>query len=246
MNPVERFSSLVKEAVKKQRADEIAHLERWRASGDPEHLEPLLKAYEPVIQSKIRQYKAPSVNESAFRAELQTHLIKAFETYDPSRGTQLNTHVQNHLLKATRYNNLNQNFAYMPEGQTSIIGKIQRAQNQLNEDLGREPTHAEIAAHIGRPTSVVSRTLKSNRKDIPASKFEDDPDEFAAHRSAEVLSLLPHSLNEEENQVFSHLMGHEGHEQITSTNALAQKLGKTAPQISRIRSSILTKYKGYI
>ena len=245
-NPIDDLL-LTKEAeLQKKRQEELGHLENWRSNGkQPEHLEPLIKAYEPLVAQKIRLWKAPAVPEAAFRAELQKHLIKSFETFQPNRGAQLNTWVENNLRKAKRYNTRFQNIGYIPEGQARYIGPIQKAQNELAEQFGRDPTADEIGDHIGMPVKKVDRIMKAQRRDIPASAFETDPHEQALQRDDEVLSLLPFNLTPDERTVFNHLYGQEGHAKIQSTNDLAAKLGKSPSQISRIRSSILDKYKQY-
>jgi len=244
-NPVDDFLSTKEAARQQQRQDELQHLMRWKQTQDPAHLEPLIKAYEPLVAQKVRQWKAPAVQEDAFRAELQKHMIKAFQTFDPSRGAQLPTHVENNLRKALRYNNKFQNVAYIPEGQTKHIGAIQRAQNSLTEELGRDPTHDELADHLGMPLKQVTKILTNMRKDVPASVFETDPTEVAMHRDQEVLDLLPYNLTTDEKKVFNHIFGREGAPQISETNHIATALGKSPSQISRLRTSILSKYKQY-
>lgn len=244
-DPVDDLLLTKKAELQKKREQEIQQLNLWKQTKDPAHLEPLLKAYEPLIAQKIRQYKAPSIPEAAMKAELQTHLIKSFETFKPDRGAQLPTWVNHNLQKAQRYNTRYQNTGYIPEGQTKYIGPIQRAQNELTEQFGREPTPDELGDHLGMPPKKVTKILGAMRKDIPASAFETDPTEMALQRDDEVLDLLPYNLTHEERTVFNHLYGREGHEQIQSTNDLAKKLGKSPPQISRLRTSILRKYQEY-
>ena len=244
-NPVEQFLSTKEAALQQKREKEHQQLTLWKQTGQPEHLEPLLKSYEPVIAQKVRQYKAPAVNEAAFRAELQKHLIGAFESFDPSRGAQLSTHVENRLRKAQRFNNRYQNIAYIPEGQAQYIGKINKAQDELTDQFGRPPTHDEIADHIGIPPKQVGKIIKAQRRDIAASSFESDPTEIAMHRDQEVLSLLPYNLTADERQVFNHIFGQEGAKKITDTNSIAAAIGKSAPQVSRLRTSILNKYQQY-
>ncbi len=243
--PIEDFL-LTKEAeLKKKREEEIGQLNLWKQTKQPEHLQPLLRAYEPVISQKMRQYKAPSIPDSAFKAELTKHLIGAFDSFDPNRGAQLNTHVVNRLRQAMRYNARFQNVAYIPEGQIAQIAPIQKAQNELTEQFGRDPTVDEIADHMGRTPKFVNRVLTSQRRDIPASMFETDPAETGLARDEEVLSLLPHSLNPQENQVFSHLYGDKKHLHPGSMGGLAKQLGMSNSQLARVHTSILKKYKEY-
>src|SRR5688572_21670576 len=95
MNPLEAYLSHKHAAAESRKAHEVALWRQWMDGGQrPEHLEPLLRAYEPVLQQKMKQWKAPSLAPSAFKADLQTHFIRALERYDPERGTALNTHVE--------------------------------------------------------------------------------------------------------------------------------------------------------
>ena len=245
MNPVESFIQTKEAALADKRQKEMDQLQLWKQTQDPMHLQPLLKSFEPIIAQKVRQYKAPSVNEAAFRGELQKHLIGAFETFDPSRGAQLATHVENRLKKAQRFNAKFQNVAYIPEGQASHIGKINRATNELTEQFGRAPTFDEIGDHIGLSPKMVQKVVGSQRKDVRASTFETDPTEVAMHRDQEVLDLLPYNLTPNEKSVFNHIFGREGAMKTDSTNVIAQRLGMHPSQVSRLRAAILKKYRGY-
>lgn len=245
-SPVDDFLLTKNAEREKRRKDELDHLENWKSNGrQPEHLEPLLKAYEPLIGQKLRQFKAPAVPEAAMRAELQKHLINAFETYKPDRGAALPTWVENNLRKAQRYNSRFQNVGYIPEGQARMIAPIQRAQNELTEQFGRAPTNDELGDHLGMQPKRVAKILSAQRRDIPASAFETDPAEQALQRDHELLSLLPYNLTPDEKVVFNHIYGIDGHKQIGSTNDLAKELSKSPSQVSRLRTSILTKYKQY-
>ena len=225
-------------------------LEQWKQTRDPAHLAPLLKAYEPVIANAMRRYRAPTIPEPVFQAELTAHTIKAFETYDPSRGAALNTHVTNRLMKAHRFNNQHQNFAYIPAEPAAYIGKIDRAQSELREDLNRLPTNEEIANHLGVKTKLVDRVQTARRADIASSKFEDDPYEKSIGRNEEVISLLPYRLNEKQKEVFAYLYGDKKH-LIPRNNGkvnmgqLAQQLNMSGSQLSRIHAQIGTEFKKF-
>lgn len=250
MTPLEKFLKLASDTLTDRQRQELEHLSTWRNSGhDPEHLRPLLQTYKPILDQKLRQWKAPAVPSDAFKTELQTHFLDALHSYDPSKGAGLRTHVENRLQKAKRFNARYQNVARMSEAKSMQIGKIDSAKRELQEDLGRPPTFNEIADHIGNPKLTgrhVQKIEEARIGDVPASAFADDPTEIHHMRSREVLSLLPYELDEDEHRVFKHLYGLDGHEQITSTNQLAQQLGKSPSQVSRIRTSILNKYNQFM
>jgi DNA-directed RNA polymerase specialized sigma subunit len=260
-NPIEEYEESKEAAQTKRKADEISLWQRWKDSGEQAtHLQPLLKLYEPVIAQKVRAWKPPNVPESAFKAELQTHTIKAFQTYDPSRGAALNTHVEARLPKAMRYGNRGANVAYIPEEQARQIGRLRKAQDELSEELGRDPTHSEIADHIGMPMKRVTTILKAVRKDIPMGRsggedydytggaeraghgFEEQQIALASTILPQIFPNKPHHV-----AIFNHVFGTNDHTQIASTGELAKKLNISQSQVSRMKTQVgetLRKYMG--
>lgn len=236
------------EAKEKLAADKAAkHLDLWQTwnsnGRSPEHLEPLLKQFQPVINNFSNQWKAPTIPKSAMEMELMGHVVKAFETYNPNKGASLNTHVNVRVQKAKRYVVRHQNMAYIPEQKSYAIGPIQRAESNLSEELGRPPTPKEIADHLGMSVKHVLTTQKSLIRDIPGSAFESDPFPSLGSRQQEVLSMLPQVLSAQEKSVFD-LVFHPTNP-VTDTSLIAKRLGKDNSAISRIKSSIIDKIKTY-
>lgn len=250
--PVDDFFEVKEAARTARKQNEIDLWKTWKDNGQqPHHLEPLLKLYEPNLRYKTKQWKAPSVPESAFKAELQTHLIKALESYDPNRGAAINTHVEQRLHKAKRYNAKNQNMAYIPEGQISHIAKIQKAHDLLSEDFGRAPTFTEIADHLGMSPKRVETIQKSIRRDIPGSMLENDPTRvthIGAYEEQQIevaKNILPQLFpnKPEFHTLFNYSFGTNDHPQITSTGELAKKMGKSQSQISRMKTTMGNELK---
>lgn len=248
-NPITEFKEYRQQTSTARKDKEVALWERWKKAPDhekPDHLAPLLRAYEPTFNRKVSEWSmgARAIEPAAFKAELQKQFINALGNYDPSRAA-LSTHVEMRLQKAKRFVGTHQNLAYIPEGQARYIGPIQKARDELTEQFGRDPTHNEIADHLGMTLKKVEQISKSVKKDIPASLLVSDPSARASSRELEVLDLLQYDLSTEEKQVFDYLFGRNGMPQIQSTNDLAKKLKKSAPQISRLKSTILGKYKSF-
>lgn len=247
-NPIDDFfASLEKNAATERSQKDLAYWQYWNENGrQPEHLEPLLKSFKPVIAQAVNTYRAPTVQKSAFEAAATKQAIEAFASYDPNRGAALATHVIGRMKKLQRENNKLQNKAYIPEGKAAWIGKIQRAQSTLRDDFEREPTALEIAKHMGRPVKQIQSVLGSMKKDIVASQFESDPTKIPTAREQEVLDLLPFSLTSEQKEVFDHLFGQNGKRRITATNEIASALGKNPSQVSRIRTAILNLFQEHM
>jgi DNA-directed RNA polymerase specialized sigma subunit len=247
-NPAQEFLKLQEKTANKKAEEDLQLWHAWDQSGrKPEQLQPLLKRYEPLLARKARDWKAPAVDPAAFNAELQRQFIHAAHSFDPERGVAFNTHVQTRLPKAQRFNARYQNVGYIPEGQSVNIGPLDRAQEELLEELGRAPTHGEIAARMGLPEHKVTTLMKARRKDVPASRFETDPFGNASSRELDVIRLMqqrPHEyFTPDEAKVFQHIYGVGGAKKITDTTGLAAQLGISQPKVSRLKTSIATKVK---
>lgn len=250
-NPAQEFLGFQsKEAAGKAEEDlRLWHI--WDQSGRaPEHLSPLMKRYEPLLARKARDWKAPAVSPEAFGAELQRQFIQAAHTFDPSRGVAFNTHLQTRLPKAQRYNSRYQNVGYIPEGQSMNIGPLDRAHEELLDELGRAPTHAEIASRMGLPEHKVTALLKARRKDIPQTNREGVSDYMigsTTSREMDVIRIMqarPHEyFTPDEVKVFNHVYGVGGAKKITDTTGLASQLGISQPKVSRLKTSIADKVK---
>lgn len=249
-NPALEFLELRNKTASKKAEDDLALWHTWNQGGrSPEHLQPLLKRYEPLLKRKQREWSAGAraVAPAAFHAELQKQFINAAQSFDPERGVAFNTHIQNRIQKAQRFRSRYQNVGYIPEGQAAYIGPLEQAQEELTDQFGRAPTHAELATHMGLPEKRVTTLVKSLRKDVPASQFESDPYGSATSRENDVIRLMqnrPHEyLTHEESQVFNHIFGTNGAKKITDTTSLASQLGISQPKVSRLKTSIAGKIK---
>lgn len=252
---VDAATQWLQDKVASRKDKELAHWQAWKNSGeDPKKLQPLLKMYDNLVNQKTRQWKAgvTTIPDSAFKAELQSHIIKAFKNYDPSRGTALNTHVESRLPKAKRYRNRYQNTLYIPEEMAGKIGKLNSHREKLTEELGREPTIDELSDHIGLSPKRVKSILDAQQKTVPMGRSggEDSYDygsgdgstahAFEDQQIAIAQNILPTLFpnKPEMHQLFGHVFGVNDHRQISSTSELARVMGKTEPQISRMKTQM--------
>lgn len=244
-NPVDDYldTKIEKRAERDQK--HIGLWQTWQQDPNPKTLKPLLKQFEPLVNTAVRNWKAPNVNEAAFRSKVQGEIIKGLEVYDPNRGASLNTHLTNRVQKVKRFNTQGQNLAYIPEEKAKYIGKIDAAVDQLREDHGRDPTHAEIAGVVGITSKLVKEVQGLRRADIRSSAFMSDPLGHTGSRDQEVIALLRPELSVDEQKVYDHLYGKNGKRRVTSTGELATLLGKSPSQVSRLKNRIAEAYNKY-
>jgi len=228
--------------------------EQWKKTPTHDNMDDLMGRFEPLFASKTRMWKAPNVNQAAFLTNLRINAVDAFQTYNPNKGAALRTHLEYKLNRTKRFNIKHQNYARMPEEQVSHIGRINKAKDFLQEDLGRDPTPAELIKHVNPflparrklTEKRLNRILDGQRKDVVGSTFASDPTPHAIQREREVASLLRPDLSGDQQQVFDHLYGRRGKEKTTSTTRIAKHLGKSPSQVSRMRTDILKKFDTYM
>ena len=249
-DPVSEFLELKTKLAVNKTQEDLRLWHAWDQGGrTPDLLQPLIQRYEPLLKRKQTEWGqgVRAVSPVAFHAELQKHFIQAAQSFEPERGVVFNTHVQTRLKKAQRFRNKYQNVGYIPEEQASHIGPLLRAQEELHSQFGREPSHSELATHLGMPERKITTLLKSMRKDVLSSSFEDDPFGTNTSRESDVIRIMqgrPHEyLTPIEASVFNHVYGVNGHKKITDTTGLAAQLGLSQPKVSRIKTSIGNKIK---
>lgn len=257
-NPVDDYvDEKSKTAAAREKADMDA-FDAWKKNPSKRNTSNLLRRFNPMISQRVSMWKAPGVPEAAFKADLKKNALTAFETYDPNRGAQLRTHVGNMLRRSQRFNAKHQNMAFIPEEKASLIAPIQQAKDFLHQELDKEPSDKDIASYLSRNEHMLPKrvrgkmdeklvqTVKSyNIADIPGSGFKSDPVPEAMSFQRETLDLLRPALKPDEQAVFDYLYGKNGKPKIESTGAIAQRMGKSPSQISRLKKRIEATYKKY-
>lgn len=232
-------------AAKKDR--EIELWRAWKASGEsPQALKPLVRSFKPMIQSKAGVYKGKlrMVPDSTIEAEFYLRFVDALRSYDPSKGA-LGTYVYRYLDKAKRFIVENQNIGRIPENRAYKIKNFTSARDELAEELGKQPTNAELAKKLGWDMAEVDRMESELRNDLVSQGFEDDPYSFTPSKSEETLRLFKYELAGEEREVYEYLTGF-GRPLTPSTGEIAKKMGLPDYKISRIKQVIQNKLKRYI
>jgi len=254
VNPVDDFLELATD-LRKHAADDLRkrqqkELEMWRTWKDggmrPQQLKPLIQSFKPLINHRANVWagRVRDVPPEAIRAEFTNQFVQALQTYDPNRGAALNTHVSHQLKKAQRFVTTYQNPGRIPENRIYRIRELQDAEMHLDEQFGRPPTQLEIADHLKWSPRQVDLLQREVRKARPTGQFETDPMSFTPSRHNEIVRLLPYDLSPEEKQVFEYVYGIGGKPRL-EPGQIAQRLGMSAPKVSRLKKSIAEKYEKY-
>jgi DNA-directed RNA polymerase specialized sigma subunit len=249
--PVFKFEKTKDEKKKELGAKKHTGLELWKTwntgGKKPEHLEPLLKSMQPLIENRARIYKNNvEIPNAAIDFEHKRLAVEALHRYDPDKGTQLGTWVQNYLKKANRFIQTHQNVARITEPIAAKIGKFNSAKAELTERLGFEPDAHTLAEHTGFSMKEIKRLSKDQRKGLIASGSMDaSPAAFLSSRDQEVIHLIYHQLTPEERAVHEYTFGLFGKPSL-KPGEIAKQLKMDSSKVSKLKSSIFRKMKPHL
>lgn len=119
--------------------------ETWQQNQTPEGNAAFLHAINPVVQKGIQMYGGDSPL-SASRGRLMA--LDAMRKYDPKRS-RLQSHLLNQMQGLRRVSQQQHNVLRVPERILLESQRLRTYQQELSDELGREPSDAELSDRLG-------------------------------------------------------------------------------------------------
>lgn len=190
-----------------QRDQDLILWERWHRSRSQYDLEALMRQMMPVIRNQTQQY-ARRVAPVVLDAKAKKLALKAFETYDPSRGVLLSTHLVSQLQKLSRDAYEQQSTVSVPEHQRIDFNRINRAKLDLEDDLGRRPTMPELADHLALPIPHIEKIIGNvGRKEFMES---GEGPTFQQENDDDLIHLAYNDMTPLQKRIFEMRTGYNG------------------------------------
>jgi DNA-directed RNA polymerase specialized sigma subunit len=183
--------------ISEAKQKDIASFNTWKTTGDKAALGALMKQLHPIIYSQVERVSG-TLPKAALSAEAKNWTLKAIESYDPTKGASLSTHVLNYLPKIRRLNYKFQNSARLPENLQLQYSNFSNATANLQETLGREPNDAEIAEHLGWSKPLVTRFKGSLYEDLVESVSQRPQEVSQYNENKFLMDHILSQLNEQE------------------------------------------------
>ena len=120
----------------------------WKQNPTSANLQNLLNALAPLIRYESNKYQQTGLSASVLEGKAKEIAYEAILSYNPAHS-QLNTHVVNHMKRLNRYTIENQNAVRPKETDVFMYRKYLKAQEELTDLLGREPTEVELRSKLG-------------------------------------------------------------------------------------------------
>lgn len=217
----------------------------WHKNPTPANLAIVMKRVEPIINSEVTRWKATGITEANLRSKAKDLAYGAIVSYNPSAGTQLNTHVINHLMKLNRFAIETQNSVRVQEEDVFAYRKLNRNRDELEHTLGREATDEE--AMEGMSPGIKLGNLKMHTEHFYSKNVEAGgraPVREELNHDAVTMQLMHDTLKGPQQTIFKHVYGFNGAPRLKK-KAIAVKLGTTPQNVSKHLRKIESKYKLY-
>ena len=137
--------------------------DQWKAQPSPEGMGKMLRKMEPLIKSQLGKYTG-TLPRAALQGQAKRFAAQAVKSYDPTKGAKLTTHVVNALQQLHRKNYEAQSAFRLSEELQRAMGTYNRAVQNLQGEIGREPTAAEVSQELAWPLSKVQRPARLRRR----------------------------------------------------------------------------------
>jgi RNA polymerase primary sigma factor len=242
-------------------AEEERELAERVLEGDIEAREQLARANLRLVVTIARQYTARKIGLDDLIEEGNLGLLRAVETFDPSRGTRFSTYAAYWIRQSIRRGLMSLEATIrLPYYTMQMFFEWRRTSERLLCDLGRQPSENEVAAELGwkpRQVDIIRRVLNvikgNNRaesqgnatpldelidaREAPVGYFADLKPDMVSH----VLKLVK-SLPERDAQVLRLRYGLDGGRTHT-LQEVGDLLGLTKARICQIEKGALRKLR---
>ena len=233
-----------------RKVDEVDLFKKWQQTGNKVHFQALYDSMRPLIESAATKASFGSnLPKSAHQIYAAQNMLEALRTYQPDKGSSLQTHIFNAVhQKAKRLNYLYQNLGKIPEPRAMQIGLFQNEHENARLELGREPSAAEMAGRMNMSVTDVGRLQKELHKDLSQSGLEEMI-VTETPKESEVLAYIYYELNGEQQVVYDYVFGKHGKTGLDKKtgkidfDGIAKKVGFSVSKVRSVFGQIKQKYE---
>ena len=134
------------------------------AMGDAEARDRMVRANLRLVVNIARGYSGKGLGLQDLIEEGNLGLLRAVEGFDPTMGTRFSTYASYWIKQSIKRALINSSKTIrIPAYMVELLSKWRRANTRLSEELGRTPTHEEIARVLGLPKKKLPIIKKAIR-----------------------------------------------------------------------------------
>jgi len=240
-------------------ADQERELAVRVQDGDTEARDHLVRANLRLVVNVARHYTGKGLDMEDLIAEGNLGLVRAVEAFDPLRRVRFSTYAIHWIKQSMRRAIHNSGKTVrLPSYMIGLLTKWRRVAARLQDELGRTPSHEEVAAELGlspKKLKIVQRAIQIHSSGATADPTElDSPLEDVASTpvvgamlSDDLQQVLNHldRLDEREASILRLRFGLEGEEPMT-LQEIGRRLGLTRERVRQIVSQALGQLREHL
>ena len=219
----------------------------WQQKQDLDSMGGVIRELSPIIDSEIHRYNGPKV---LLRNKARLLAANAIKTYDPRSGAKLSSWVVTQMQPLTRYGRTLSRPVHTSELAYRQGAELEATRKILSEDLGAEPTDAQLADETGLSVARINKVRGMNPAYFSEGAVENASESGEAAPMAvestgpdaalETTSQAVYaSLDERDRAIFDLKTGRNGKEALDN-KSIAKRLGVSEGLISQ-RSLLISK-----
>jgi RNA polymerase primary sigma factor len=145
-------------------ADQEKTLARSIGEGSTEARDQMVRANLRLVVNIARGYTGKGLALQDLIEEGNLGLLRAVEGFDPTMNTRFSTYASYWIKQSIKRALVNTaKTIRIPAYMVELLAKWRRATNKLNDELGRPPTHEEVARYMGLPKKKLNIIKKAIR-----------------------------------------------------------------------------------
>ena len=145
-------------------ADEEKQLAYRIETGDAEARDRMVRANLRLVVNIARGYTGKGLGLQDLIEEGNLGLLRAVEGFDPTMNTRFSTYASYWIKQSIKRALVNTaKTIRIPAYMVELLAKWRRATNKLTDELGRPPTHEEVARYMGLPRKKLNIIKKAIR-----------------------------------------------------------------------------------
>jgi RNA polymerase primary sigma factor len=177
--------------------NEERRLARLAQKGDPKAAERLVTANLRFVISYVKKYQGHGLELSELVAIGNEGLLKAVRKFDPDHGVKFISYavwwVRQAVLKALAEQTRS---VRIPLNQNSALIKMSKAESFLSQELGREPTDAEIAVALNDSVENIRSARRMTTAEMSLDAPVERTDRNSGNLGERVAGVAGHDIED--------------------------------------------------